>query len=73
MEWITRPDPEYEVPNIDWIIKLFLGRKKDDRNLEPRIKSWTKPVCALKDLLKERCNIEGTLVFCPYRWPNRLK
>ena len=29
VEWRTRPAPEDEVPNIDWIISVFLGNKKD--------------------------------------------
>ena len=73
VEWLTRPAPEDEVPNIDWLIAVFPGRKKDDRKPDPSIKSWSKPVGALKDILKNRCNLKGAFVFCPYCWPNGLK
>ena len=51
MEWLTSSAPEDEVPNIDWLIALFTGNKRDDGNPEPSIKSWAHPVGALKDLL----------------------
>ena len=56
VEWLTRPDPEDEVPNIDWIIAVFPGNKKDDGKSYPSIKSWAQPVGALKDLLKIDAN-----------------
>ena len=40
VKWITRPDPEEEVSNIDWIISVFPGTNKDDGNRDPAIKSW---------------------------------
>ena len=64
-EWLTRPDPEDEAPKIDWLISLFPGRKNDDGNPDPIIKSWAKPGGALKDHLKKRCNQKMALVFCP--------
>ena len=73
VEWLTRLAPEDEVPNIDRIIVVFPGIKKDNGKPEPSIKSWAQPVGSLKDPLKKRCNIKGALVLCPYRWPNRLK
>ena len=51
MDWFTRPDPEYEVPNIDWIIVIFPGTKKYTGKIDPDIKSWSQPVNALKYLL----------------------
>ena len=65
MEWLTRQAPEDEVPNIDWIIALFTGIKKDDGNPDLSIKSWAKPVGKLKDLIKNRCNLKGALLFRP--------
>ena len=59
MRLLTRPAPEYEVPNIDWIIALFPGSKKYDGKPDPRIKSWENPVGALKDILKNRCSLKG--------------
>ena len=59
MEWLTSPAPEYEVPNIDWLIALFPGNKKDDGKSETSIKSWAHPVVVLKDLMKNRCNLKG--------------
>ena len=73
MEWLTRSDPEGEVPNIDWLIAVFPRSKKDDGKPYPSIKSWAKSVGTLKVLLKNRCKLKGSLVFCPYRWTNRLK
>ena len=39
VEWLNRPAPEDEVPNIDWIIAVFSGNKKDDGKPKPSIKS----------------------------------
>ena len=36
------------------------------------IKSWVQPVKALRDLLKS-CNLKGSLVSFPYRWPDGVK
>ena len=52
VEWITRTSQEDEAPNIDWLIAVFLGNKKDNGNLDPSINSWEQPMGALKDLLK---------------------
>ena len=68
MEWLYRPDPEYEVPNIYWIISVFTGNKKGDGKSDPSIKSWEQPVGAPKDLSKNIFNLKGGLVFCPYHW-----
>ena len=46
------PDPEYDIPNIDWLIVVFTRTKKGDGNSDPGIKSWEQPVGTLKDLLK---------------------
>ena len=73
VEWLTRPAPEDKVPSIDFLIAVFRGNKKDDGNLYPSIKSWTQLVIALNDLLKNRCNLKGELVLCPYLWPNGQK
>ena len=73
VEWPDRPAPEYEVPNIDWLIAVFTGNKQDDGNTGPSIKSWAKKAGTLKYILKYIRNIKGALVFCPYRWPNELK
>ena len=72
MEWLTRPDPEYEVPNIDWIIVVFTGTKEYNGKPYPSIKSWVQPVVAINDLLKKRCKLKGALFFI-YCWPNVLK
>ena len=63
IEWLTRPDPEDEVPNMYWIIAVFSGNKKDYGNPEPGIKSWAHPVGALNNILEKRCNLKGSLVF----------
>ena len=73
VEWLTRPDPEYGVPYIDWLISVFTGNKNDYGNPDPSINSWAHPVGTLKDLLKNRCNLKGVLVLCPYLCPNGLK
>ena len=73
MEWLYRPDPEYEVPNIYWLISVFTGNKKGDGKPDPSIKSWAQPVGALKDILKNVFNLKGALVFCTYRLSNGLK
>ena len=65
MDCITKPDPEYEVPNVDWLIAEFLGRKNYDGKPDPSIKSWANPVGALKDIMEKRCNLKGALVLCP--------
>ena len=54
------------------MIKVFPG-EKDDGKTEPSIRSWAQPVVSLKDLLKNRCNLKGALVFCTYRWKNGQK
>ena len=64
MKWITSPDPEDEVSKIDRIIAVFTRKKKDDGKTNPSIKSWAQPVGALKDPLKNRCNLKWSLVFC---------
>ena len=56
MEWLTRPDTEYELPNIDWVIAVFDRNKRDYENPDPIITSWEHPVVALRDLLKKRLN-----------------
>ena len=57
VEWITRPAPEYQAPNIDWIIAVFTITKNDYGNPEQDIKPWSKPMGALKNPLKKRCNL----------------
>ena len=57
--WITNPSSGDGVHNIDWIIAVFPGTKKNDRRKEPDIKSWAQPVKAFRDLLKKSCNIKG--------------
>ena len=52
VEWLTRPDPEDEVPRIYRLIAVFTVNRKDDGNPEPSIKSWVHPVGALKDIVK---------------------
>ena len=72
MEWLTRPAPEDEVSIIDILIAVFPRGKKVYGEPDPSIKSWAQSVGALKEILKKRCNIKGSLVFYPYRWPNVL-
>ena len=60
MEWITRPAPEYDVPNIYWIIAVLTGTKKDEGDPNLSIKLWAHPVGALKDILKNRFNLIGS-------------
>ena len=64
VEWLTIPSPEDEVPNIDWLIAVFNGSKKDDGKPNPIIKSLENLVGAPKDILKKICNLKGELVFC---------
>ena len=73
MEYLTRPAPEDEVPNIDCLISVFPGTKKDDGKSDPGIKSWEQPVGDLKDPPKNRFNLKGELVFCTYHFPDGLK
>ena len=67
VEWLTRPAQDDEVPNIDCLISVFTGNKKDDGKTKYSIKSWAQPVITLKDHLKKRCNLKGELVIYPYR------
>ena len=48
-------------------------KNNDNGKTEPDIKSRAQPVVSLKDLLKNRCNLKGALVFYPYHWPDGLK
>ena len=72
MYWLTNPSSGEELPNIDCIVTVFPGTKKNDGRPDPYIKSRVKPVKALRDLLENRCNLKGSLVFYPYRWPDEL-
>ena len=60
------PSPEDEIPNIDWLIAVFTSYKRDDGDPDPTIKLWVQPVGALKDLMRNICNIKGALLFCTY-------
>ena len=73
VEFITMPDLEDEVPNINCLIVLFTGNKKDDGKTDPSIKSWSQPVGALKELLKKICKQKEALLLSHYHWPNELK
>ena len=53
VEWLTRPYKADEFPNIDWIIAVFSGTKKEAGNPDPSIKSWVQTVGALNYLLKK--------------------
>ena len=64
--WITRSDPEYGVPNIDWFIAVFLIENKDNVNMDPGINSWVQPLRYIKDLTKNKYNLKGALVSFPY-------
>ena len=46
------PDPEDEVPNIDWIIAVFPGNKKDGGKPDPSINSWEQRLGSLEHFLK---------------------
>ena len=75
VEWLASPAPLYKAPNIYFLIAVFPGGGGGggggyDGKPEPSIKSWAQPVGALKDLLKNRCNLKVALVFCPYHLPN---
>ena len=70
MDWLTSPSSGEEIPKIDWLITVLPGTKKRYGGLDLGIKSWEQPVKALRDLSKKICNIKGSLVFCPYRWPD---
>ena len=72
VDWLTNPSSVEELPNIDWRIAVFPVAKKNYWRTDLDIKSWAKPVKALRDLLKKRCNLRGSLVFCPYHWPDGL-
>ena len=56
---LTRPDLEDDTPNIDWLIDVFTGTKKDDGKPDSIIKSLEQPVGSLKYLLKKIFNIKG--------------
>ena len=73
MERITRPDPEYEVPNIDYLVALFPGNKKYDWEDVPHYLVMGIASGRLKRCYEKRCNLKEALVFCTYRWTNRLK
>ena len=73
VQWLTRPAPEDEVPNIYWIISLFPVTKKDNGNPNPGNNLWVKPVVALKDLLNNKCDLKRELVFCTYHFIDVLK
>ena len=47
--------------------------QKDYGNTYHSIKSRAQIVVSLKDRLKKRCNLKGSLLFCNYRLPDRLK
>ena len=59
VDWITKPSSGGEVPNIDWIISVFPGTKIIYGRPETGIKPWAHTVKALRDLLKNRCNLKG--------------
>ena len=40
VDWLTNPPSGEKVPNIDWLITIFHGTKKNYRRPEPDIKSW---------------------------------
>ena len=54
LEWINIQAPEEEVTNIYWLIIVLSGTKKDGKNMETNIRSWTKPVNYLNDLFEKR-------------------
>ena len=66
VDWLNNPPLIDEVTNINWIIAVFPGTKKNDRRPDPDINSWGQPVKALNDLLINRSNLKGSLVFSPY-------
>ena len=72
MDLITNPSSGEEIPNINWIISVLSGNKKNNGRPDPEIKSWAQPVKALMDRLNEICNLKGLLVLNPYRWPDGL-
>ena len=47
------------MPNIDWIIAVLPGTKKNDERPYHDIKSLGQPVKEMKDLLRKRCNLKG--------------
>ena len=73
LDCLTNPSSEEEVPNINWLISVFSGTKKNYGIPDPDIKSWVQPVKTLMDLLKKSCNLKGSLVFPPYCWPYGVK
>ena len=54
VDWITNLPSGKEPHNINWLIAVFPGTKKNDRRLDPGIKSWGKPLKVLKDMLRKR-------------------
>ena len=62
-----------EIHNIDCLIKILTGNKKSYRRPYPVVKPWVKPVKALKDMLKKIFNLEGSLLFCTYRFTDGMK
>ena len=73
VDWLTNPSSGKEVPKIDCLITVLPGTKKNDGRPEPGIKSWEEPLKALRDILNKICNLKGSLVSPPYRWPDGVK
>ena len=73
VDWLTSPTSGEETTNTKWLIAVFTGTKKNDRRPDPRIKSWGKPLKSLKDMLSNRCNLKGSLVFFQYHWIYGIK
>ena len=52
MECLTKIYPEEEVPNINCLVSVLHGTKKDYKNTYSDIKSFLQPVKTLKYLLE---------------------
>ena len=72
-DWLTKPSPGEEVPNIYCLVSVLPGTKENYGRPYPGIKSWAHPVKVLMDLLKNRYNLKWSLVFSPYHWTNEVK
>ena len=64
VDWLTKPPSGEKAPSIDWIIAVFPSTNKNDGRPYPGIKSWGKPLKALKYLVMKRFNLKWKLLFC---------
>ena len=72
VECLTRPSSWKQVLNIDFLILILRGIKRNNINPDPDIKSWSQPVKDLKYMVSMKYNLKGSFLFYPYRFPDGL-